>query len=99
MGSVDLQSSRELGDILDEENAWNVLFEESEKQSNKGPDQPRGVEDEPVSWPWCLIYRYTFFRPMGRPAEEKNLSVSGHADVSALSPIGSCGSGEGGPAA
>ena len=61
MGSVDLQSSRELQDILEEDNAWDLLLEESEKQNSEGPvpdltetadkDHPNHVtEDEPVSW-------------------------------------------------
>ena len=55
VGSLGLQSSRELGDILEEDNAWDVLLEESDKQSIEGPDQPNKVaEDEEVSWP-CVL--------------------------------------------
>ena len=62
VGSLGLQSSRELGDILEEDNAWDVLLEESEKQINEGPDHPNHVaEDKPVSWPCLLSSTYVFF--------------------------------------
>ena len=52
VGSLDLQSSRELGDILEDDNAWDVLTKKAEKQTIEGPDHPNQVaEDEPVSWP------------------------------------------------
>ena len=43
VGSLDLQSSRELGDILEEDNAWDALLEDSEKQSNEG-DNINGID-------------------------------------------------------